>query len=562
LESPSKWLKFPRNDLLVIGGYTLLTLIFTWPLIAHPNTHVLGIVGDNYEYVWKMWWVPHALFDRHISPFVQPDLYYPYGYALALGEITPVNTFFLMPLTLLLGEVTTYNLAILASCVLSGWITYRLMGRWLQRLDAEIDDRIRVICAFYAGAAFTFSAYRLVRLGGHLPLVGTQWLVLAVLGLDRWLENRRLPDAAIMALGITLASLSSWYYAYMLVLLLPVYVIAYGGLPALIRDRRTWLGVGLAGVIVAALCVPFMLPYLQLNTTGQTFVPLDDAAFWAASPVDYLIPNPTHPLWSRFAQRLIWPFGPDAPLEFAATVGWLTLLFGVWGWGRLRQPHWRAIKWVIGAAFILSLGPFLSISRLPTRIPLPVLALRTLTPIASSVRSWGRFSVMVMLGMSLLAGAGLSLWAASIKSARGRIAGAVSVLAVSLFAAWGGVMELNPVEPRPVDLWLADQPGQAIIMQYPVDEALSGPSMLYSRYHGQRTIYGYGTYFPFRFREDHPELLDFPSDAAISALQDWGVRYILVNTGADFDLEALDRHPQLDHVVTLGDQAVFELVEK
>ncbi len=560
METSSKRFRI-SNDLLVIGGYGLLTILLTWPLITHLNTHVLGMAGDNYEYVWKMWWVPHALFERHISPFVQPDLYYPYGYALALGEITPVNTFFLMPLTLLLGEVTTYNLVILLSCVLSGWITYRLMGRWLQRLDAEIDSWVRLICAFYAGAAFAFSAYRLIRIEGHLPLVGTQWLVLSVLGLDRWLEKRQWSDAVMMAVGIVLASLSSWYYAYMLLILLPVYVIAYGDLPALFRDPRTWLGIGITGVIVAALCVPFMLPYLQLNTAGRTFVPLDNAAFWAESPIDYLIPNPLHPLWGRFAQRLIWPFGPDAPLEFAATIGWVTLLFGVWGWRHLHDQSWRALKWIIGVAFVLSLGPFLSISRLPTRIPLPVLGLRYLTPIASSLRSWGRFSVIVMLGMSLLAGAGLSLWIASIKSARMRSAGAVGALVIMLFAAWGGSIQLNPVEPRPVDLWLAEQPGQFSIMQYPVDEALSGPSMLYSRYHGKRTIFGYGTYFPFRFREDHPELLTFPSDESINALQEWGVRYILVNTGADFDMDELERYPQLEYIITLDDQAVFELVD-
>ncbi|MFN8450281.1 MAG: hypothetical protein U0521_17265 [Anaerolineae bacterium] len=61
---------------------------------------------------------------------------------------------------------------------------------------------------------------------------------------------------------------------------------------------------------------------------------------------------------------------------------------------------------MIIVAFVLSLGPYLYLSRLSLNIPLPDLLLRQILPGADSIRSWGRFSLIVTLGVCLLAGAG------------------------------------------------------------------------------------------------------------------------------------------------------------
>jgi hypothetical protein len=212
---------------------------------------------------------------------------------------------------------------------------------------------------------------------------------------------------------------------------------------------------------------------------------------------------------------------------------------------------------------MLSLGPILHLGRLPLGIPLPVMVLRVL-PFAGSIRSWGRFSVMVMLGMSLLAGAGLVLLLKDLPRRRAQAA-AAGLLAALLVGSWIGPAALVAVEPRPVDVWLAGQPGDFPIMQYPIGEALSGPSVLYTRYHGKPVVFGYGTYFPLRFRERNPELYDFPADAALDRLAGWSVRYILIDTAGlsaePYTLADLDANPRLRHVATLGDQAVYELLE-
>jgi hypothetical protein len=105
--------------------FVLATIMMTWPLALHLGKSVIGpFRNDNFEYLWKIYWVKHALIDLRQSPWVAPDIYYPHGYRLAYGEITPLHTFLGLPVTLLVGEIASYNLFILASTALSGYFTY------------------------------------------------------------------------------------------------------------------------------------------------------------------------------------------------------------------------------------------------------------------------------------------------------------------------------------------------------------------------------------------------------------------------------------------------------
>jgi hypothetical protein len=521
---------------------------------------------DNYEYLWKMWWIPHAL-SNGINPFFIPNINYPYGYSLAYGEITPLHTFLLMPLTVAFGEVITYNLAVVGSTILTGWITFLLARRWFAKLIDAPDERLLTLAAFFAGAAFTFWVSRQEKLTGHLPLFDTEWLALALLAFDLWLEQRKPRHAALTAIALSLGALSSWYYAFILALLMPVYLIAYGvNWRQLLTDRRSWQALGIVVLIVGITNVPFLIPYLQLNIKGATFVPVQDASFWAASPTDYLIPNALNPLWKSVVSKLIWPFPSPVITEFVISLGMVTILLGLYGSRRTKGRHWRALKWMVVVAFILSLGPYLYLSRLPLNIPLPDLLLRQFLPSADSIRSWGRFSIVVMLGFSLLAGAGLLLALHDVERPtlrRFRAGIAIVAIALMLFEAWIGPVPTVPVEPRPVDLWLAQQPDNAPIMEFPLSAALSGPGMYYTRFHGKPVTYGYGTYLPFLYREQHPALLTFPSDESLDQLKTWGVHYVLVTTDTlqyeNFKMAQVDAQPRLQHVITLDNIEVYRL---
>lgn len=115
------------SSVKVLVAYSAIAVFFTWPLILHLSDYVIGpFLADNLEYVWKLWWVKHAVLDLKVSPWLQPDIYYPYGYNLAFGEMTPIHTFLGIPITAIIGAVPTYNLFIILSSILTGFFTYFL----------------------------------------------------------------------------------------------------------------------------------------------------------------------------------------------------------------------------------------------------------------------------------------------------------------------------------------------------------------------------------------------------------------------------------------------------
>ena len=57
-------------DVAVFVFYLLATIIYTYPLIRHFSTDMLGYCfADPSEFPWDLWWTKHALVDLRVSPF-------------------------------------------------------------------------------------------------------------------------------------------------------------------------------------------------------------------------------------------------------------------------------------------------------------------------------------------------------------------------------------------------------------------------------------------------------------------------------------------------------------
>ncbi len=547
-----------RDSIRVALLFLVLAVIVTWPLALHLGTHIIGpFHGDNLEYVWKIWWVKHALIDLRQSPLIQPDIFYPYGYPLAYGEITPIHTYLGLPLTVLLGPVATYNLFILVSFVLSGLFTYLFVRRWTRSSPAGI----------VAGIIFAFCPYRMARIAGNLPLVDTHWLPLCLLFVERYIGRRRWGDAALAGLSFSALALSSWYYMAALGLLLPVYLLAR------VRgwrdqDWKSWMQGGLVFGLVASVSIfPFLVPYLGVQQTGEAMVPLEQAAFWSASLTDYLTPNPRHFLWGDWVREHLTFYIGGLPYEFLLGWGLVSTILALYGWRRGSTREWG---WWIVIALVLSLGPVLTLfsrtisfpapagfSRLANgaldwlgrhslvhepyalappgsvAIPLPALLLRWFVPGLAGMRSWGRFAIFATFGVAVLGGIGVSSFMQEGLETRpsratvfGRWSVAVLLAGLVFFEFYTGPQQLVEPGPRPVDEWLAARPERATIIQLPLAVALSGPQMYYTIHHQQRLASGYGTYLPILFETSYPELDEIASDRAVHTLATWGGRGI------------------------------------
>ncbi|RME56543.1 hypothetical protein D6779_10440, partial [Candidatus Parcubacteria bacterium] len=561
--------------------YVALSVIVTWPLVLHWKEMVPGwYVADNYEYLWKMWWFKEKLLHGQ-SPFFAPRILYPYGYNLAYSELTFLHTVVGLPLTLFWGEVPAYNFFALLSFVLSGWGAFGFMKR----------VGMGFWPALFSGVVYMLTPYHVERYAGILPLMSVEGIPLFLWGVEEWLFSRKVRWALFAGLGGVLAAWSSMYYALGIVLFGGVYIgVRLRPWGNLLRDKHIRRGIMLMGIVFVFGVAVTMFPYLQLRNRIALKIPLEETDYWSASLSDYLVPPGLHPLWGQWVREHLLGVPatfPSIGLEFVLGVGFVSLLFALYGWRRGKSSVKSALIWFTVFALVLSMGPRLRLGRSPVvipapesvvqgfnqmmdvlgamlpahesyapleqsglSVPLPALLLRWLLPPLLGMRAWNRFAAFASLGLALLAGLGVDTWLRE-EVLTGKDASStrlvwtmVIVLGVAIFELWPGSIPLQPVKPRAVDLWLASQPEDFTIMELPLTSALSGPQMMYTRYHGKRTAFAAG-YLPYWYREQFPELEHCPADACIARLRSWEVRYILLNRAA-LGTENRDLESQLD----------------
>src|SRR5688500_11466021 len=61
---------------LLLGA---MSIVWTWPLAVHLSDHIPGVGGDNYSFLWNLWWMRKALSGSELEFFQSPYLFSPFG---------------------------------------------------------------------------------------------------------------------------------------------------------------------------------------------------------------------------------------------------------------------------------------------------------------------------------------------------------------------------------------------------------------------------------------------------------------------------------------------------
>ena len=565
--------------------YVLVTAAVTYPVIAHLLDKVMGSYPeDNLHFVWELWYPAHAVFDLHKSPFFDPDVYFPYGFSLIRNQdLSPATVLLFMPLTRLIGEIGTYNVLMLGSFILTAFGTYLLaIELWGSRAGALI-----------AGLIVGFCPYRFTHAGGHLSIGSTQWIPFFFLYLERMLSRPTTRSAVLAGVFFALSALVTWYYFF----LLPIAAVFYIAFRLRWRTERQrlnklWKPALVAVGVSMIFILPFLVPYF-LATHGAVVDyrgPGESQAF-AASLADFIIPPTQHPLWGSWVARH-WRTGPNGlwTSEWQLYLGVVALVLAVVGARHHRRRVVVAIIAMSIVCLVFALGPGVYVTHPPplssttndvplSPIPAPGRWLREL-PGFNNLRGWSRFGFFVELGVGLLSAGGLAVLLNRVNNGD-RAAVRRRKWAVTTIAA--GLVALDFVEkpfgvsdasPRPVDAWLARQPGKFAIMEYPVPKHGYGGRAIYStRLTGKQIVLG-SAQAPPNFASW--ELLSvFPSAETLDLLARWQVKYVLVDetlykTGPEFwgltqtweSLEpAILASGRLKEVTVLDDVHVYALLD-
>jgi hypothetical protein len=157
----------------------------------------------------------------------------------------------------------------------------------------------------------------------------------------------------------------------------------------------------------------------------------------------------------------------------------------------------------------------------------------------SFIRASSRFTLVIVMGLAVLAAIGFDRVTAGVRPAWRRGAGAL--LAV-LFLAECAAMPMRAVASNviipPIDRWLDTRPKPFVVAEVPtprttarqVFEQQQSNYMLHSTAHWQKTVHGYSGWRTDEHEALYEHLIDFPDEKTLQALSSFDVTYVVVHT--------------------------------
>jgi len=571
------------RQLAIFGGYVVLAIAMTWPLVTRLPTHVVDakwhydsmvnmmILGSRMHYAMGVPTLP--------SPY---DNYFcaPVPLSIAYNENLFGLTLLYAPFYLATHDpLLAYNLLLLLSLALSGYCAY-LFARRICGDEAA---------ALLMGVAYAFCPYVMFELG-RIQLVAAQWIPLFALFLHDAAERGR--TRSLVGLGLTFAMQvgSCLYYALFLV----VYGAFVGGL--LLYRHKRWESrflVRLGATAVATGVVVALMSYGHI--AARKDYPLtrseDKAAEYSGRLADLFsvypenkalrflhdeAPGPSEPIafpgfvllglagvallapvvrnyrgaTTPEARRLVLAGLALAPLSVLAAVGGAVVLgdgflpLVIFGLGLLT---WRALRpapvlaplaslyvlfLLLAFAFFLGPTPILNGKEV---IRGPYYYLYHFVPGFDGIRYVSRFAILIMLALVALGALGATTvleWA----RARGRRGLAFGVLLVlSLIELRNAPLSLAELPSKtrmpPAYRWLARHKGPeplAAVPAYPYGYYGAREDYM-ALFHQRRTINGKSSWMPPITHAFINESRRFPRRTMVPMLRTFGTKYLLVH---------------------------------
>jgi hypothetical protein len=298
-----------RRTLYALGGYVAITIVMTWPVVRGLARDVPWDLGDSVLNLWILAWDGEqirALLGgdaSRIRHFFDANIFYPAPLTLAYSDHLIAQSVQVFPVYAASGNpILSYNLLFLSTFVLSGLGTY-LFVRELTGSD---------LAAFVAGLLFGFALYRVPQ-SSHLQVLSSQWMPFTLLGLRRYFDSGRVRALAGASLALLAQNLSCGYF----LLYFPPFVLMYAlweiGRRRLWSDRRTWLALLTAAVIVVALTAPGVAVYAQIRSELNASRPIAEVSRYSADVYSYLTASSAHRVWGAVAQAFPKPEGELFP---------------------------------------------------------------------------------------------------------------------------------------------------------------------------------------------------------------------------------------------------------
>ncbi len=465
--------------LLPLCLYTVIAVVYAWPLIHHFGDRLAGDGFDMYIFQWDNWWIVRALSTAQ-NPYHTALMFYPHGADLFFHSFSWLNTGIWWLLRGLVGDVAAYNFTVWWSWPLAG------LGAYLLALEV-LDDRR---AALIAGLVYAFYPYHFAQ-RNHLNLLSVQWIPFSLLFWIRATRRGRLRDGALAGLFFALSGLAGWHLLTLSGMLGGLWLL-YAGLTE--RHgwvRGNWRAMVAAVVVLAVLTGPLLAPIgweWFVNPQGQDPY-LGKEGETQTDLVAYFLPNLYHLLWGDLAAPVHRRFLRNK--DHSVALGYVPLLLTLYGLVRWRESR-EGRFWTIGLIgfLVLALGPFPRVNGVPyPHVPLPY-RLIGWTPLVRSIRVPARFNILVGLCLAMTVGTAVADLIHRLPGRTGR-----SILwligGLILLEYWSWPFPTTVPDVPQFYHRLAAEPDDFAIADLPISNDLSKLYMFYQTVHGKPTVTGH-----------------------------------------------------------------------
>jgi hypothetical protein len=348
--------------------YLALALLLTAEVWAAPTTRWIGGCCDPEETIWFLRWIPWAI-SHGSDPFVTSQINAPVGVNLMWNASIPFLSLVMAPVSLTVGSVAAYNVAIVLSIAFSAWCCFIALRRWTPGVVGPI----------VGGAIYGFSPYLISHAALHLNLAAAWAPPLFLILLDEILvRRRRSPWKLGVALGLLSVAqfLTSEELLATSVVSAVVFVADLAAVVGVRRRNEVMVAARRGAVSVVVATVTFLVVAgwpLAVQLLGPLRLEgrVQDVEIFSSDLLNLVLPTPYQLIAPDAATRLSRDFS-GLFHEAGAYVGLVLLVLLVaivarrWSDARVRVAGSMA-----ALMFLVSLGPTLHIAGVSTGWPLP-----------------------------------------------------------------------------------------------------------------------------------------------------------------------------------------------
>ncbi len=437
------------RELLIALAFAALTALMTWPWVLHIRDHAADW-GDPYFASWTLWWDFHQTF-RSPWHLFSGNIFYPYRYALALGEHGWGTALPLFPLFAMgIRPLTAQGLAALLGFALSGYGAFRLARTLTGSTGA----------GWVAGIGFAFVPYRFQHLS-HVPLLATGWMALTLEAVVLYIRKPAWKRAGWLGTAYLLNALSVIHWFVLSAI--PLGATFFFLLGREVEKGRRLRVAGRAAAMVGAASLLVLLslePYRRVAILYGMPRGADETLAGSARPDDWWTVDWRNRLW--FPPGQLRPSG-----ELSLFPGAVMPILAVAAFVFLRRPR---LPDALGVGLIwIAVGVAGSFG---LRFPFHKL-LYELIPIYRLIRVPARSAMLADLGLALLAGAGAFAFSEARRRRTGSAAAGTAVFTAMslllLFELRVAPLDLfrGAADPDPLTLKIATLPMKGGLVELP-----------------------------------------------------------------------------------------------